>query len=87
MKVIIKNLVKETAEFVECSHIKLDKERLVFFGNRVISIFLPENIEKENLIEEIEELFFNNQNAEIVIEKNNISIRKREKGGRIYGIS
>ena len=87
MKVIIKNLVKETTEFVECSHIKLDKERLVFFGNRVISIFLPENIERENLIGEIEELFFNNQNAEIVIEKNNISIRKREKGGRIYGIS
>lgn len=86
MKVIIRNLVKETAEFIECSHIKLDKERLVFFGNRVISIFLPENIERENLIGEIEELFFNNENAEIVIEKKNISIRKRGKGGLTYGV-
>ena len=67
MKVIIKNLVKETVEFIECTQIKLDKERLVFFGNRVISILLPENIERKNLIGEIEELFFNNQNAEMNI--------------------
>ena len=87
MKVIIRNLVKETAEFIECSHIKLDKERLVFFGNRVISILLPENIERKNLIEEIEELFFNNQNAEMIIEKNNISIKKREKWGLTYGVA
>lgn len=82
MKVIIKNLVKETVEFIECTQIKLDKERLVFFGNRVISIFLPERENRRKyLVEKIEELFFNNQNTEIIIEKGDISIKERKRGG------
>lgn len=82
MKVIIKNLVKETVEFIECTQIKLDKERLVFFGNRVISIFLPERENRRKyFVEKIEELFFNNQNTEIIIEKGDISIKERKRGG------
>ena len=86
MKVIIKNLVKETAEFVECGHIKLDKERLIFIGNRVISILLPENTKRENLIKDIEKSFLDNQNIELILDKNSITIGKKDMGGMIYGL-
>ncbi len=86
MKVTVKNLVKETVEFVECGYIKLDKERLIFIGSRVISILLPESTEREYLLKEIEKSFLNNQNLELTLNGKEMIIGKREMGGMIYGI-
>ena len=41
MKVIIKNLDKKCSEYIECTHIKIDDQRLMFIGNRVTSLLIP----------------------------------------------
>ena len=79
MKVILKNTLKNTAEFLECGHIKLDKERLIFIGNRVISILLSEETDKEHIIKQIEESFLKNANIEVTISDKNISISRKEE--------
>lgn len=78
MKVILKNTLKNTSEFVECGHIKLDKERLVFIGNRVISILLSEKTDKEHIAKQIEEFFLKNINIEVTISDKNIDIARKE---------
>lgn len=74
MKVILNNDNKGTQEFIDCQHIKIDNERLMLIGNRVVSILIKDmTLYPENFSTKIKNSFLKDENIELKIETDKIS--------------
>ena len=67
MKVIIKNLDKKCSEYIECTHIKIDDQRLMFIWNRVTSLLIPKSIDKIEIAAYMQEKFLRNKDIGLCI--------------------